>query len=77
VLDCRQFLGELGDYLDGTEEPGACVEMERHLQVCRKCRIVCETTRRTVMLYKSRYAGCSVPPEVEARLMAAIRKRMS
>jgi predicted anti-sigma-YlaC factor YlaD len=77
VLNCRQFLGELCDYLDGDQGPGGCAEIERHLNVCGRCRIVCETARATVALYKRMSPVCAVPADVEARLMEAIAKRIS
>lgn len=71
-MNCRQFLGELCDYLDNPQDAGHSTELEGHLAACRKCRIVCETTRQTVRLYKSCWSVCEVPPDVEARLLAAI-----
>jgi predicted anti-sigma-YlaC factor YlaD len=51
--------------------------VERHLAGCRKCRIVFETTARTVSLYRKIAIECSVPPEVEARLLSAISHRVA
>ena len=75
MLTCRQFLGALCDYLDGTQDPSACADVEEHLGKCSRCRIVCETTRRTVTLYRTMAVVRPVPAEVESRLLAAIAKR--
>jgi predicted anti-sigma-YlaC factor YlaD len=75
MLTCREFLeGALCDYLDGTQDHDSRAEVERHLQKCGKCRIVCETTRQTVMLYRRMAAVCTIPAEVEARLFSVIEK---
>lgn len=75
-MNCRELPRALGDYMDGAQEPGGA-EVERHLKACRKCRIVCETTRQTVRLYRSAWKVCTLPADIEARLMDAIQRRMS
>lgn len=50
--DCRELLGDLSDYLDGEAGAAACAEIERHLATCAECRIVVDTLRKTVYLYK-------------------------
>ena len=73
-LNCRQFLNELCDYLDGTEDAQQLVETERHLARCRKCRIVSETTRQTIAMYRRMYRVCTLPLDVEERLTATLSK---
>jgi hypothetical protein len=73
VLTCRDFVSELGDYLDAAQ-PAECVEIERHMAVCRKCRVLCETTRQTITLYKRICSSCTVPEEVEKKLKEAIAR---
>jgi anti-sigma factor RsiW len=76
VLNCRQFLDELCDYLDGTADSQTFLDTERHLAMCRKCRIVCETTRQTVALYRRMWSVYGLPSGVERRLMAALEKHI-
>jgi anti-sigma factor RsiW len=73
-VNCRHFIDELCDYLDGESDAGRAEEAGRHLKGCRKCRIVCETTRQTVLIYRRAWATYAVPAEVEARLMAAVER---
>jgi hypothetical protein len=73
VLNCRELISCLGDYLDAAPS-GNTVEIERHLAACRRCRIVCETTRQTITLYKRVCGPCALPDEVENRLKAALAK---
>ncbi len=63
-LACRHFIERLGDCLDGCGS-------DAHLRACPKCRVILETTRRTVRLYHD-WPPCCVPPDVESRLWAAL-----
>jgi len=74
MLTCRQFVSGLNDYLDGPLDAASRARFDRHVGACPRCRIVCDTTRKTIQLYKTCLPG-GVPPALEARLMAAIRAR--
>jgi anti-sigma factor RsiW len=50
--ECRHLLGELSEYLDGEASAEFCAEIERHLADCEDCRIVVDTLRKTVLLYR-------------------------
>jgi anti-sigma factor RsiW len=76
---CRDHLGELSDYLEGDLQPELCAEIERHLAECGKCRIVVDTLRKTIMLYRA-YGHEEVPGDTKARLVAVLeleQKRQS
>lgn len=49
---CRDLLDGLSDYLEGDAPSELCAEIERHLAECDKCRIVVDTLRKTVTLYR-------------------------
>lgn len=49
---CHDLLSGLSDYLDGETSSELCAEIERHLAECGKCRIVVDTLRQTVKLYR-------------------------
>ena len=66
--DCRRLLGALSDYLDGDLQEELCAEIERHLQECENCRIVVDTLRRTIYLYRATAEPGEVPPDVRQRL---------
>jgi hypothetical protein len=69
VITCKQFLEELGDDL-------ARADMERHVQKCSHCRVIWNTTRKTVQFYQG-MPLCALPPDVESRLAAALEKRIT
>ena len=50
--NCRHMLGDLSDYLDGEASDELCAEIERHMDGCEECRIVVDTLRKTVFLYR-------------------------
>jgi len=72
VLTCRCFVAGLNDFLDGGLDAANQAQFDRHASDCVRCRIVWETTRKTIELYRTFPAGM-VPPALERRLMEAIR----
>lgn len=71
-MQCREMLGALSDYVDGTLEAQLCAEIERHLADCGNCRVVVDTLRKTVYLYRD-HGHAEVPADTRARLYAALR----
>jgi anti-sigma factor (TIGR02949 family) len=67
-LDCANLLGSLSDYIDGELSPELCRELEKHLAGCQDCRVVLNTTQRTIDLVRSPEAAPPVPDDVRARL---------
>lgn len=66
---CKDLLGSLSDYVDGTLSTAICQEIEAHMAECNNCRIVVDTLRKTVYLYKT--AGdepANLPTPVRERL---------
>ncbi len=49
---CAHLLDELSAYLDGQASAEICDEIERHLIGCGDCRVVVDTLRKTVLLYR-------------------------
>jgi len=73
--ECRAFSRAVSDYLDGVVDRECRAAIDGHLAACPMCRVLCETTRRTVELYRS-FAPAGIPAEVEARLMTALERRI-
>ena len=51
-MNCDDMLKLLSDYIDGEVDPAICQELEKHLADCNGCRVVVDTLRQTVRLYK-------------------------
>jgi len=48
---CETILQNLSAYLNQEASSALCEEIERHLSGCPDCRVVVDTTRRTIILY--------------------------
>ncbi|MFN8398627.1 MAG: anti-sigma factor [Anaerolineales bacterium] len=65
--NCQALLGSLSEYIDGELPPELCKEIEKHLEGCDNCRIVLNTTRRTIDLVQIPVEE-NVPDDVRERL---------
>ncbi len=69
---CHELLHQLSDYIDGTLEASLCAELDAHLADCSDCRVMVDTVRRTITLYRAG-ALTELPPGVEERLLQVLR----
>jgi Putative zinc-finger len=76
LLTCKEFLAELNDFLDENTKEELKAKLERHLSQCPNCWVVCDTTRKTIRVFKG-LESCEVPGEVRDRLMSAMERRMA
>jgi anti-sigma factor RsiW len=62
--ECQHLLNALSEYIDGEAPAELCIEIERHLAVCTNCRVLINTLRKTISLYRE------LPePEMPARIL--------
>ena len=73
-MDCKQMLQELNLYIDGELEKELCQKLEAHLKGCDRCRIVMDTTKRTIQLYRDQ-TPMELPDDVKQRLHSALHAR--
>ncbi|HET9912478.1 MAG TPA: zf-HC2 domain-containing protein [Anaerolineales bacterium] len=66
--NCESLLGSLSEYIDGGLSPELCREIEKHLEGCENCRIVLNTTKRTIELVHAPVEKPDVPEDVRERL---------
>jgi hypothetical protein len=76
LLTCKDFLRELSDYLDESIDAQVRAKLEEHITGCPNCWVIADTTRRTIQIYKG-MEPYPVPPDVQARLMAAIDRKIA
>ena len=75
MLTCKQFLQELDQYLEKTLDPAEYAELQKHVNECPNCFVVCDTTEKTLRVFKG--MDCKpVPADIKSRLMAAIEAKM-
>jgi hexokinase len=51
VVSCQHVLRELSNYIDNAVDAELRKAIELHLQGCRRCSVVLDTTRKTLMIY--------------------------
>ena len=76
MLTCKQFLTELTDYLDEKTSVELHAKLERHITECPNCWVICDTTKKTIQVYKG-MESCMIPEDVHARLMAAVERKIA
>lgn len=70
-MTCKEFLKELTDYLDDSMDASTRAELEDHLQWCHNCFVVCNTTQRTIEIYRDSQLY-ELPDDLRSRLRSAI-----
>jgi len=65
--ECRHLLEDLSPYLDGEASEAVCAEIEQHLIDCEDCRVMIDTLRKTVYLYRN-LPQPEMPDQVRERL---------
>ena len=74
-MKCKDVIHELSDYLDGALDPALLAELQRHLEHCEDCRLVVDTTKKTIQVY------CNSEPapldeDVRMRLHRALEEKL-
>ena len=77
MLTCSDFLSELTDYLDEKTDAEVKAKLEKHMAECPNCWVICDTTRKTVEIYKGHERQCCVPQDIQSRLLAALQRKMA
>jgi RNA polymerase sigma-70 factor (ECF subfamily) len=70
---CPDILSTFSKYLEGEISPDVCATMERHLESCSRCRIACDSLRRTLALCHTSAATVVVPAAVQASVRVALK----
>ena len=73
-MKCHDLLDWLNDYVGGGIDPAICKEFEQHLAGCNLCRVVVDTVRKTITLYREAQPY-ELPPEFRERLRVPLRRK--
>jgi len=76
LLTCKEFLQELNDYLDDTVDVDLKRHLEAHITECPNCWVICDTTKKTIEVYKGMKPQV-LPDDVYARLMTALERKLA
>lgn len=71
-LDCKDILNNLNDYIDGDLDAILCSEIETHIEACPNCRIVVNTLKKTIHLYRIDGQETTLPLDARKRLFASL-----
>lgn len=74
LLTCKDFLKELSAYLDDDVDPQLKADLKKHVSECPNCWVVCDTTEKTVKIYKGMEAQ-PLPESMQNRLMSFLSQR--
>ncbi len=73
-MKCEELLRMLNDYVDQDIDPGICTDFEGHLRDCNPCKVVVDTIRKTIKLYKNDEVH-ELPLTLHNRLHQTLRER--
>jgi predicted anti-sigma-YlaC factor YlaD len=68
---CGELSSQLPDYLDGEAREAICSAIEEHLADCEDCRVIVDTMKKTITLYRNAPME-DVPMEVHSRLVKVL-----
>lgn len=74
-MNCKAIISELADYLDEALDPILRASIEEHLGKCKDCRIVVDTTKRTIEIFCNSEPA-PLPLTIRQRLHEALAKRL-
>lgn len=69
---CQDLLSHLSDYIDGELEDAICAQLEAHLAECPDCRVMVDTVRKTIILYRGQ-AATELPVDIKDRLYRVLQ----
>jgi predicted anti-sigma-YlaC factor YlaD len=76
MLDCKEVLDNLSNYMDGEGSDEVRKAIELHLSRCSRCRVIFDTTGKMLKIVTD-VEPFEVPLGVSARLYARLEKFLS
>jgi len=78
LFSCDEFRSRLSDLVDDETARSVRLELERHLAECRTCRVLYDSTRKTIRVVTD--AGSweileEISERLAARILSGARKR--
>jgi anti-sigma factor RsiW len=74
MMRCQKIILELSNYLDNEMDNSLRLEFEEHMGRCPNCRVIIDTTRRTIEVYR----GCEpvpLPESLHNKLRETLHRR--
>jgi len=77
LINCSDFMAEIGNYLDGDTAAEIRIQLEEHLSHCKTCHVIVDSARKTLRIVTDT-GSFDLPEEISKpiteRVMARIRK---
>lgn len=70
---CPDVLTLFSQHLEDEISAQVCAEMERHIEVCARCRGACDSLKHTLALCRTAGPAVDVPASVQASVKVALR----
>jgi RNA polymerase sigma-70 factor (ECF subfamily) len=70
---CPDVLALFSAHLEGQVSAEICAEMERHIEVCPRCKGACDSLKRTLSLCHATAPASAVPAAVQASVKVALK----
>ena len=74
-MNCRSIVKELSNYLDEALDTTLKDSIEMHLEHCDDCRVVVDTTKKTIQIYCNSEPA-PLPEDTKMRLREALLQRL-
>ncbi|HYL69139.1 MAG TPA: zf-HC2 domain-containing protein [Candidatus Limnocylindria bacterium] len=74
-MNCRSIVKELSNYLDEALDTTLKDSIEKHLEHCDDCRLVVDTTKKTIQIYCNSEPA-PLPEDTKLRLREALLQRL-
>ncbi len=74
-MNCKTIVVELEDYLDEALDPELRVSIELHLAKCKNCKLIVDTTKKTIQIYCNSEPA-PLPDDMRHRLHDALVKKL-
>ena len=74
-MNCRSIVKELSNYLDEALDTTLKDSIEKHLEHCDDCRVVVDTTKKTIQIYCNSEPA-PLPEDTKLRLREALLQRL-
>lgn len=70
---CPDVLTMYSKHLEGEINAEVCIQMERHLEGCPRCRDTCDSLKHTLALCQTQGRQATVPPTVQRAVKRALQ----
>lgn len=71
-LTCEDLVTHLSDYLDGELDEELSQAAREHLATCENCRVVLDSTQKTILLYREQGQIMQIPAGRKENLYESI-----